>query len=204
VGDTHVVLVEGKDDEHTLYALLNHHGVPRIYRVKDKNGFTNILATIDVELEASDLETLSIIIDADEDQSARWQAIRDRLVRSGFTNVPISPRATGTIVNEPDRPTVGIWLMPDNNSNGMLEDFIEFLVPATDTHWAHAVNSVNGIPPPLAFPPQARSKACLHTWLAWQNEPGKPIGIAITARYLDADASHAVALVAWQKRVFNI
>ncbi len=42
----------------------------------------------------------------------------------------------------------------------------------------------------------------MRTWLAWQEEPGKPFGTAITARYLDADAPPAKALVDWMRRLF--
>jgi hypothetical protein len=39
-------------------------------------------------------------------------------------------------------------------------------------------------------------KACIHTWLAWQEEPGTPLGRAITNRYLDASKSNARAFIA--------
>ena len=52
------------------------------------------------------------------------------------------------------------------------------------------------------FRPTYRSKVKIYTWLAWQEEPGKPLGQAITARYLDADAPHAQKLVAWMRGLF--
>jgi hypothetical protein len=48
------------------------------------------------------------------------------------------------------------------------------------------------------------SEACIHTWLAWQKEPGKPMGVAITARYLDATTSHAQQLISWIRRLFDL
>ncbi len=48
------------------------------------------------------------------------------------------------------------------------------------------------------------SKAHIHTWLAWQKEPGKPLGQAITARYLDADAPHAQQLMDWIRKLFDL
>lgn len=35
-------------------------------------------------------------------------------------------------------------------------------------------------------------------------EPGKPLGQAITARYLDADAPHARRLIGWLRQLFNL
>jgi len=34
------------------------------------------------------------------------------------------------------------------------------------------------------------TKALIHTWLAWQDDPGTPLGQAITKRYFDADGPH--------------
>ena len=43
---------------------------------------------------------------------------------------PQNPQPKGTIITdfEEELPTVGIWLMPNNQKTGMLEDFIRFLV----------------------------------------------------------------------------
>jgi hypothetical protein len=38
--------------------------------------------------------------------------------------------------------------------------------------------------------------------LAWQQEPGKPLGQAITARYIDADAPNAKQLIEWLRSLF--
>ncbi|GAC1468243.1 MAG: hypothetical protein PVS3B1_23760 [Ktedonobacteraceae bacterium] len=44
----------------------------------------------------------------------------------------------------------------------------------------------------------------LHTWLAWQEEPGTPMGQAITKRYVDASSPHALPLISWFRRVFGL
>ncbi len=44
----------------------------------------------------------------------------------------------------------------------------------------------------------------IHTWLAWQEEPGSPLGQAITKRYLDADAPRAQQLMDWVRRLFDL
>ena len=49
----------------------------------------------------------------------------------------------------------------------------------------------------LRFGPERWPKARIHTWLAVQNEPGKPLGQAITARYLDGGAIAGAPFVAW-------
>jgi hypothetical protein len=54
------------------------------------------------------------------------------------------------------------------------------------------------------FPQTQEMKANIHTWLAWQEEPGKPMGQAITKRYLDAAAPHAQQLMDWLCKLFDI
>jgi hypothetical protein len=203
VADRAVLLVEGKNDEHVFYSLLEFHGIPEVFRIKDKQGIDNLLNTLDVELLASELERLGIVIDADTDLASRWQRITNILSVSGYSRIPPSPEHTGTIITEAGRPTVGIWLMPDNDLPGMLENFVSFLIPANDSLWNRVVNCIDNVPEgERKFPVQHLIKAQLHTWLAWQNDPGAPLGLAITKRYLEADAPHARTLIEWIRRLF--
>ena len=164
-----------------------------------------LLVTLPVRLKASDLERLGIVVDANTDIEARWQALRNILVKSGYANVPTAPDSGGAIIKQDERPVVGVWLMPDNKLAGMLEDFIKFLVPQGDSLLKRAKDCVERIPEQdRRFPPERQSKAEIHTWLAWQEEPGKPLGQAITARYLDADAPHAQQLMEWIRQLFDL
>ena len=47
------------------------------------------------------------------------------------------------------------------------------------------------------------TKAVLHTWLAWQKEPGLPYGTAIRARYFRHDSPVAECFVKWFCWVFE-
>ena len=100
-------------------------------------------------------------------------------------------------------PRVGVWIMPDNQTKGILEDFLRFLVPAGSPLFDHVKSSVEAIPEgERRFSQLAEPKAIIHTWLAWQGEPGKPLGTAITARYLDPDVAQVDVLVSWLNRLF--
>ena len=52
------------------------------------------------------------------------------------------------------------------------------------------------------FPKKYFSKAQLHTWLAWQAEPGMPFGTALTAACFASDTPKALDFVNWFKRLF--
>jgi len=204
MADTYRVLVEGKDDKHVFHQLLAYHQVAPL-EIKDKDGIDNLLDTLDVELEASRLERLGVVVDADADLASRWQALRNILIRSGYSNVPDDPDPDGTIIQQEGRPTVGIWIMPDNKLAGILEGFVLSLIHSNDTLIHHAENCLQQIPErERRFPLERWDKAHIHTWLAWQEEPGKPLGQAIVARYLDAGAPEALRFVNWVRRLFDI
>ena len=187
MADPFLMLVEGKDDEHVLYHLLLHHKVPDGFKIKDKKGIDNLLETLDVELIGSGLKRLGIVVDADVNIQGRWGALRSILTESGYTNVPAKPEASGTIIEQPGLPVVGLWLMPDNTLPGMLENFIGFLVPPGDALWPRSEECLLQVmAADRRFAAVHRPKALIHTWLAWQEEPGTPLGLAITKRYLDA------------------
>lgn len=165
-----------------------------------------LLEALPVQLKASDVGVLGVVLDADTNLDARWTSLKSRLVAAGYSNVPAVPSSSGTILVPPSGtilPRFGAWLMPDNTSRGILEDFLCFLVPQPSELFDHAKESVRRIPPGAQrFQDCDSSKALIHTWLAWQAEPGRPFGTAITARFLDPTMPQADLLAMWLKQLF--
>jgi len=202
-----ILLVEGTDDENVLKHICGNRGIPHLDDVKSHGGVERLLDSVPVRLKASeDGDIVGVVIDADTDVAARWQSLRDRLIRVGYTGVPDNPAPDGTILDPPAGtllPRVGIWIMPDNQTKGILEDFLRFLLPAGSRLFDHVTTSVATIPAgEHRFTQLAEPKALIHTWLAWQEEPGKPLGTAITARYLDPGVAQVDVLVSWLNRLF--
>ena len=157
--------------------------------------------------QADEDDVVGIVIDANGCLSGRWQSIRDKLCEVGYCNVPEDPNPKGTIL-EPSGapfylPRAGVWIMPDNRSTGALENFLMGLIPQKDALRDYAVACVKDLPKPRRFADKDEPKALMHTWLAWQEEPGRPYGTAITARFLDAGLPQADALASWLKRLFQ-
>jgi hypothetical protein len=202
-----ILLVEGSDDEHVIKHLCGNRGGPHLDDVKEHGGVVHLLDSLPVRLKASEFgDIFGLVIDADADIASRWQSLRDRLIGVGYETVPDQPAYEGTILDPPAGkllPRVGIWIMPDNQSEGILEDFLRFLVPKGSRLFDHVEASVAAIPKgERRFSSLATPKAIIHTWLAWQEEPGKPLGTAITARYLDPGVPQADGLVSWLNRLF--
>lgn len=187
--------MEGKDDKAVAENLCAAHTVPW-FQVEAKNGVDEILDTFFTSLREPRAERFGVVVDANGNAQARWESIRGTLAAEGYREIPGRLRAEGMIVaGTPHRPVFGAWVMPDNGSPGALEDFAAQLVPESDALWKRASEAVDSIPrEDRRFPAGRRSKAHIHTWLAWQEQPGSPMGQAIGKGDLRADAAGGPAL----------
>lgn len=205
-----VLLVEGRDDKHVVLHISQNRGIGL---GEDEiiccGGIERLLERIRVEIKNTKAGAIGVVVDADDNLPSRWTSIRDRLCQAGYDCVPTQPCRTGTVVSSPPGdsvlPRIGVWVMPDNDTGGTLEDFLTLLVPShpANSLFEHAQRSVSNIPDDaVLFPTRARGKALIHTWLAWQEEPGKPYGLAITKKFLDADAPRVDDFVSWLRSLF--
>ena len=126
------LLVEGNDDQHVIWALCDQFKVNETFDIIDCEGVENLFDQIPVRLKQSNIDTIGIIIDADSDLLMRYNNLKQILNAQGFVLPEFLPKG-GLILSELGRISIGIWIMPNNNLNGMLEDFINFLVPPNDT-----------------------------------------------------------------------
>jgi hypothetical protein len=196
------LLVEGNDDLHVMYSLLQKFNVPNNFSIKDCQGVEKLLEQIPVQLKV--LQKIGLVLDADTNIANRWQSLKVIFEKSGFL-LPEQIDTNGLIIEQNDK-TIGIWLMPNNNQNGMLEDFIRFLIPNDDKLLSKAIKVLEEIETEGLnhYAKVHKSKAVIHTWLAWQEKPGTPLGQAITARYLTTDNEVVCnSFIKWIKKVFE-
>ncbi len=200
----YALIVEGRDDEAVCQALLKACQFDKqiVYERLDGNDSHKLRVKLRT-VRKTVTGAFGIILDADGHISDRWQSLRTLLEHEGYANIPKQPESNGTILShpDPDQPSVGIWLMPDNQTAGKLEDFLAQLVPHSDLLWSYAETTIDLLPE-QRFGKKDHSKAHIHTWLAWQAEPGKPLGQAITARYLAVGQPAADQFVLWIRQVF--
>jgi len=195
--------------QHVIWALCLRNGVLDTFTVVTPDdatgGIDELLDSIPVRLKIPGLQVLGFVIDADQDLQARWEAISYRLRISGYENLPEQPDSQGTIIERDYLPRVGIWLMPNNQLPGMLEDFVAHLIPQNDLLLPKAefilmeIERENLHRYSLVHHP----KALIHTWLAWQDMPGRPMGQSITAHVLSHDNPTAIAFIHWLNRLFT-
>lgn len=203
------LLVEGINDRHVIWALCEQYQVPETFSVEipmaeEGQGIDILLADLPFKLRENNLRTLGIVVDADRDLLARWQSVRYRLSASGYQNIPEAPPPEGWVDAPPDLPKVGVWLMPNNQLPGMLEDFVAHLIPPDDVLLPKAEGILQEIEQAgiNCYSIVHHPKVLIHTWLAWQQTPGMPMGQAITARVLSHESEIAIAFVEWLNHLF--
>ena len=125
---------------------------------------------------------------------------------SEFPGLPDRIPEGGLVEVHTDGQRFGVWIMPDNRFSGMLEHFLAGLVPEdAQPLYRLAQESVSkaadrGAP----FQPVHQAKAEIHTWLAWQNEPGKQLHQAVHHRVLDPQKPESRSFVAWFRSLFEV
>jgi len=197
------LICEGPDDQHVIANLMYNHGLTEgEINYKAKDGIEKLLGTLEEEIQATDAARLGIVIDADLDLAKRWAQLVTILTRCGFTDIPTTPEPSGTILENGEGQRCGIWLMPDNRLTGVLEDFVAGLIDHEDDLWPKADADVEAIPAERRrYKKTFHSKAKIHTWLAWQEEPGTRMGACFKKKYLDPEHPQAATFVAWIQRL---
>lgn len=192
-----VLLVEGQDDKHVVAHLCTQSGLARNFDIVPKGGFPELSRSIPVELAVSGRLALGVVVDANDNPGARWQAVRDRCKGRGIA-LPSHPDPEGVVVE--GRPRVGVWIMPDNQSPGQLEDLVAAMIPAEDVVWPLAQDFVDRIPEPER--PRPAIKAQVHAWLAARAEASR-MGAAIGMGHLDASSLAVAGLINWLRHLFH-
>ena len=164
-----------------------------------------MLRGMEAAIRAGTGKSLGFVLDANDNPGDRWRAVVSRL-RSVGVAAPDELPADGFVGSSSEFGVrVGVWLMPDNRRIGALEDFLKDLIDDSDPLLRHAEKSTAEAKARGArFPEKYSKKALVHSWLAWQEEPGRPYGVAIKARYLRDDSDAAERFVAWFGRVFGL
>jgi len=209
--------VEGQDDQNSVVHLLIRNGIrydpdkfdlspPELPKLVPIKGLKPLIDGIETAVKTSTNRTIGFLLDADTPLIDRWCRVSHRLRNVGVPDLGERPPAEGFIGESTEYKTrVGVWLMPDNVQDGKLEDFLRTLVKDGDLLIGHAERATGEAKACGAvFSDADRIKAVIHAWLAWQEEPGKPFGVAIKAKYFRHDSPTAAVFVKWFKTLYQL
>ncbi|MYA91660.1 MAG: hypothetical protein F4Y10_07915 [Synechococcus sp. SB0663_bin_10] len=106
---------------------------------------------------------------------------------------------------------VGVWLMPDNQSSGELENFFAGLIHENNRTWPLAKEYINQYTMEQAEnrqggldvgKPYKVSKAEVYAWLATRKQPGKMGAVISEGHGLNFDSELARRFAQWLKDLF--
>jgi hypothetical protein len=198
-----LLLVEGIDDVHFVNAVAPQSFQSLGIEVKQAGGFDELIKQVSVAFKTSDLTRLGFIADADDNLLGRWQALSSRIAEAGVTGWPRHPAEAGAVLDH-GGVRVGVWLMPNNQSDGCLEDAVRTLIPDADPMLSRSDAFVGDIPASeRRFKPSYLPKAQLQAWLAIQRDPRIRVGQAIRAGLLDGDGPALAGFRAWLASMFT-
>lgn len=206
------LLVEGKDDQYAIAELMAHfvhwgdskNEWPVL--IKPLDGVENLInhATITANLKGSAVR-YGIVVDANDQFDKRWSRLRE-YASEEFPGLPERLPDNGLVFRNGRGNRLGIWIMPDNQGDGMLETFLKYLVPDPYADlWKHAQSAVERA---RALGAKCKKthleKAQIHTWLAWQDPPGDPFGTALKRNVFRTDHNLALLFVDWFCKLFEL
>ncbi len=213
------LLVEGETDRNFFKACLRQAGIveqvwvgPPIDFSDKKYGKGNalhILPNLIEGLADGSSKRLAIIVDADFPETdlgftKTWLKIAKILRDSGYS-LPDNPQksSAGFLFPHTDGlPDFGLWIMPNNSTDGLLEDFIKAsIINAEKPLLSHAIKIVEKLPT-RKFKEIHLRKAEIATWMAWQTMPGQSLDGAVVGKLLDFQTGQAKHFLDWLKKVY--
>jgi len=207
------LLVEGPDDQFVIINLLRRHGydfedagagrlaASGMPFVRTHDGVDDLLSKLGLALKGGH-HCIGVVLDADHPPYDRWAQLKKVLSGAGI-ELPARPATGGTILA--GSPRLGVWVMPDNAREGMIEDFLVGMVPEGDRVWQHALEATlraRELGAPLKEIHLA--KGAMHAWLSWQDPSGHPLGRALEYGTLRHDTPEACRFVTWFTDLFQV
>ena len=191
-----IVLVEGKDEINFINALLDKLSINniQIIELQGRGNLKKTLSTLFKLPENKLIQSLAIVIDADNDQSNEFKSVQDVLKNN---NLPV-PGVLKEFVNSDSR-RVGVYILPGNADSGMLEDLC--LATVDDHPVMSCLNQYitclkASLPIKLEneptdsqkfFFPKNQHKAKAMAFLAAMYEPCSSVGVAAQKGYWNID-----------------
>jgi hypothetical protein len=216
-----VLIVEGKYDEEFYKAVCQAIGLgPRITvappqkiggNFNNKEGVFNHLPMMLQQLADGRIEQLALVVDADYDGEGGLgykrtvQRVQEIVASFGYTIDTRSKKALGGHVfnNSDGLSDLGLWVMPNNQDDGMLEHWIKGCIIPNDSRLVeHSVAVVGALPDPK-FKPIHFAKAEVSTWLAWQRIPGRGPEHAVAENLFDTTSIQYDLISKWLKHIYR-
>lgn len=171
-----LLLGEGKEEVQFCEALCRFLGITdiQIEQYGGTGGLRPYLRLIPARPGFAALAALAVLRDADNDAAAAFQSVCGGLQAAGLTARPAHGQFAGAA------PRVGVFILPDGQRPGMLEDLCldsvqsHAAIPCVQAFFQCVQQQTNQLPGNMA-------KARVHAWLASRPVPDRRLGEAAQA-----------------------
>lgn len=225
------LLVEGKSDQLLFKYLLAH--LPNFENIEisppkplgsSSDGVDGILERLPNLLKFKEFGgNLGIVLDADYTPTKGFTKRREEVIKIiadfGYkvSNTCLSQQWQGEIFPHDDLSPIGLWIMPDHQSDGMLEGLLLDTIPdgARSQLLEHINDELTSISAldqfnDIRFKDVHKNKTLLNTWLYWQKQPPdcksddvSIIECALSQQWLNPDHRNIQSLTNWLQQVFQ-
>jgi hypothetical protein len=205
--------VEGSWDKKFVERLIDVQSLSCIEKanVIDSGGLPKLLPKAHAEFKKQEEKYIGIVVDSDDDFSARIQSIEDSFqdILGNLTKQQVG----GGIVFSSHKRKFGYYLMPSISQNGSLELFVPQLIVTNsigDLAFKAAAQYINAAekanPAIVAYTPNLNTtaKATFASWLALQEEPGSGYSSALNSKILDFGSPILLPFVQWFEALFAV
>jgi hypothetical protein len=213
-----VLLVEGNSDKSFFEKICKRLSLDAVVQVappKDLGGRFNskegVFQRLEVllnQLNDGQITHIALVVDADysEHHGLGCQKTIDRVTAIvkpfDFELDPASEN--GLCFKHTDGfADLGLWVMPDNQQEGMLEDWIKTCVKVDEQTLFQTASSVVQVLENPKFSTHLTAKAEVATWLAWQKQPGHGLYLTLKDDLLDGDSPLFKAIEQWLLGIFK-
>jgi uncharacterized protein DUF3226 len=142
--------------------------------IRDRSGFINQVVSMGVTRDADYADHPA------DDLAAAQRAFQSVSGALAYANLPL-PLAP--MVKAAGNPEVSVFILPDNQKPGMLEDLCFESTDAPDINCITEYFECVALQTGRVQVPRNVSKSCVHAWLATQAEPDNQLGQAAQAGY---------------------
>ena len=194
----------------------------------DKNGRNNNDATVfnllrDALTIPQQYGAVAVVVDADDFNGKRAEdrvnKFLDIIAENNKgneiydLNIKLSDRGILLVPKESYQnifPKVGLWIMPNNNETGAIESFLWQSGPKAD--YQDTYNEVDKIvtelerrknPKIMHYIENHRNKALVHTFLAWIEDPGNPMGTSVDKKCWNIQNALVESFFNWLDAVYR-
>jgi hypothetical protein len=191
-----LLVVEGKDGINFSEKLLEYISILDSVDIRSSEGkdnFKNLMPGFKFATGFKNIEKIAVIRDADENAKDAFKSVTGVLGKIGLQ----SPKKPGEFSN--GRPSVGVFIMPDNSSNGMLEDLC--LESVKDHEAMKCVDNFIACAQELKEQPDNISKAKVQVFLASRPKIANSIGRAAQKGYWNFNSEKLQPLINFLKQL---